>query len=503
MAFKKKKKKVVVGTITTMIIITLITVVLSAVLSKLGIQAEKTSLANGSLMVSFTEIKNFLSVEGLQYLFSNVIINFQMFEPIALMVISIFSFGLLEVSGLLQMISSPLKRLTNKGLTIFIILLGFISTFFGEYSFVMMLPFAGVLYRTLGKNGLLGVITAFLGVTLGYGSGLIFNYDQVLLGSLTQAAATMEVDKNYVFSSFSSSIIMSVSLLLFVPIISTLIENYVSPYFEKPTIIKSERNESKKALFYSGLSFTLLLIIFICMIVPGKFGILLDTTQTSYFNQLFSANAPFKNGIILIFAILTIVPSCVYGKISKNIETSVGITDSLAIGLQDCGYLLMISFFGSLMISVFEWTGIGDLFVCKIIEILSKFSISGILLIGIFFILVVVMSFFVPSTLTKWSLMSPVVVPLFMRANITPDFTQFIFQVADGVGKSISIFFPYFFIMIGLMHKFNSEDIKVGMGSVIKRIMPVVLITSIFWILFFVIWYLAGFPVGISEYATL
>ena len=53
------------------------------------------------------------------------------------------------------------------------------------------------------------------------------------------------------------------------------------------------------------------------------------------------------------------------------------------------------------------------------------------------------------------------------------------------------------------MHKYNIDDMKIGMGSVIKKIMPVVLITAALWIVFFVIWYLAGFPVGISEYATL
>ena len=115
----------------------------------------------------------------------------------------------------------------------------------------------------------------------------------------------------------------------------------------------------------------------------------------------------------------------------------------------------------------------------------------------------VISSIFVPSTLTKWSLISPVIVPLFMRANITPDFTQFIFQVADGVGKSISIFFPYFLITVGLMQKYNYDDEKITTTGTVKRIMPVVLISAALWILFLVIWYLAGFPVGLSEYTTI
>ena len=505
MAFKRKKNKKVLGTVSIILIITLITIVLSAVMAKLGLQAEKTALVDGSLIVTFTSIKNFLSVEGFKYLFGNVILNFKMFEPLAIMIISIIAFGIFEVSGLLQAITNPLKNLTSKSLTMLVLLLSFMSSFLGEFSFAIMLPFAAILYYSLGKNAMVGVLTSFLGVTLGYGSGLLFNHDQILLGSLTQIAATMDVDKNYVFNSFSASIIMTVSMLIFVPVISLLIENYISPYFNKPAVVNNEREFSKKGLFYSLLAFIILILFGVYMIVPGLpySGLLLDMSQDSYFDKLFSLQAPFREGLSLLILITISISSLIYGKISKNLESSTGITDSLAIGLQECGYLLMICFFGSIMISVFEWTGIGEWLVCKSVELLSMIPLSGILLIGIFFILIVLLTFFVPSVLTKWSLMSPIIVPLFMRANITPDFAQFIFQVADGVGKSISIFFPYFLITLGLMHKYNSDDMKIGMGSVIKKIMPVVLITAALWIVFFVIWYLAGFPVGISEYATL
>lgn len=505
MAFKKKRKKIALGVATTMLVIMILTIIASAVLSKLGFQAEKTVLTNGSLMVSFTSIKNFLSVDGIKYLFSNVVLNFRMLEPLALVIISIISFGILETSGLLQICFSPLKKLSNKTLTMLVLLISFIATLFGEYSFAILLPFVGALYNSIGKNAALGVVTTFLGITLGYGSGLIFNYDQVLLGGLTQVAATMNVDKNYVFNNFSTSIIMTASLLIFVPIISLLIENYVSPYFGKNSNISNEKNVSKKGLFYSCLIFVVLLLFSVYMIVPGfpGSGLLLDMEQETYFEQLFSANSPFREGICLIILILLTIPSYIYGKISKNLETSTGVSDSLSIGLNDCGFLLMITFLGSIMISVFEWTGIGDFLVCKVVEILSQFQLSGILLIIIFFLLMVIVTIFVPSTLTKWSLISPVIVPLFMRANMTPDFTQFIFQVSDGIGKSISVFFPYFLIMIGLMQKYNYDDTKISIGGTLKRILPVVLITMAFWLLFIIIWYLAGFPVGISEYTTL
>lgn len=189
MAFKKKKNKLSFGIATTMLVATLFIMALSMVLSRLGLQAEKNVLSNGSLMVSFISIKNFLSIDGIKYLFGNIILNFRMLEPLALTIVSIIAFGILETSGLLQHCFNPLKKITNKTLTMIIILLSFISTFFGEYSFAIMLPFVGALYSSLGKNAALGVIISFLGISLGYGSGFLFNYDQVLLGTLTESAA--------------------------------------------------------------------------------------------------------------------------------------------------------------------------------------------------------------------------------------------------------------------------------------------------------------------------
>ena len=185
-------------------------------------------------------------------------------------------------------------------------------------------------------------------------------------------------------------------------------------------------------------------------------------------------------------------------------ETSTGVSDSLALGLNDCGFLLLIVFLGSIMISVLEWTGMGDFILCKVVEILSKFQLSGILLLVIFFISMIIVTIFVPSTLTKWSLISPVIVPLFMRANITPDFTQFIFQVADGVGKSITPFFAYYMIMLAFLEKYNTkENNKITVFGTLRLILPTILLFAGLWLLILVGWYIIGLPTGPGIYPTL
>lgn len=503
---RKNKNKKILGPITVIIIISVIIMIISAITSKLGLQAEKTVIANNTLQTSLITVKNFLSIDGIKYLFGNTILNFRLFEPLVLLIISLIAFGIADASGLLQIIIKPLKRLKPSIVTLLLVFLGFLSSIIGEYSYAILIPFAGLLYKYLGRNSVLGVITAFLGITLGYASGIIFGYDHYLLGMLTQTAATIDVDPNYQYNNFSTLYIMIGSMLIMAPIISKIIDINIAPKFKNPLLEESEKATSKKGLVFSNISLLIMVLLVIYMILPGLFGsgILLDKTQPTYIAKLFADGAPFKEGIMLIFLIIMIVCSFVYGKISKNIETSKGFTESLSKCLEHSGYLIALMFFASQMNAILSWTNLGEVLVCKIVEVLSLLQISGILLIIIFFVLVVIMTLIMPSTLAKWTVVSPLIIPLFMRANITPDLTQFVFQVADGLGKSITPLFAFFIVMIGFMHYNNAdEEYNISIFKTIKLIFPTVLISIAFWILLLIIWYLAGFPLGISGYAVL
>ncbi|MBE6138659.1 MAG: hypothetical protein E7173_02815 [Firmicutes bacterium] len=503
---RKQKNKKVFGPITIMIIISAVIAILSWIASVVGLQADKTIINNGMLETSLTTVNNFLSADGIKYLFGNALLNFQMFKPLVMVIISLIAFGIADTSGLLQVLFKSLRNLKSSTVTLLVVLAGFVSTIFGDYSFVLLLPLAGLVYKYIGRNSVLGVITAFLGITLGYASGLIFNYDHYLLGILTQMAATIDVDPNYSYSNFSTLYIMLGSMLVMVPLVAKIIDIKIAPKFKKPLIEESDMGVSKKGLIYTSIAFIVMILMLTYMItpvIPGG-GILLDNSQDVFIARLFSDSAPFKEGFMLIFLLMMMICGFIYGKASKNLETSQGFTESLAKCLQNSGYLLALMFFASQMIAILEWTNLGEIIVCKIVEMLSLLQISGVLLIVVFMILVIVMTIFVPSTLMKWTLVSPLIVPLFMRANITPDMTQFAFQVADGIGKSFTPLFSFFIILLGFMHNNNAdEEYSISIFGTIKAVLPTVLIIAIFWIVLVAIWYLAGFPIGIASSSVL
>ena len=194
----------------------------------------------------------------------------------------------------------------------------------------------------------------------------------------------------------------------------------------------------------------------------------------------------------------------IYGFKSGNIKNSTEYSVGLSKNFEGLGYVFVLLFFTSQLVGILEWTNLGTVIVNIIVSLLSKLSITGIIMIVVFFLAVVVMTLLVPSTTTKWAIIAPQLVPLLMRANITPSFTQFIYRAADGVGKCLTPFFSYYIIMIAFLEKYNTkENTQITVIGILKTIFTPVMLFGLLWILILVCWYLLGTPTGIGVFPTL
>ena len=503
-----KKNKNVKGPVSTILFLIAIISVSSLILSLIGFQGSKTYIANGTLETSVVSVKNIISLEGIKYIIGNVVTNFINFKPVAVMIISLIGIGILEKSGLLNAMFFKLKNIRFEIVIFFTLFLGIISSFIGEYSYMFLMPFIALMYQYLNRNPILGILTVFIGITIGYGTGLIFNYDDYQLGLLTQQAANLNVDQNYTYNLFSNIYIM-VFLTFLLSFISTIvIKRFLFIKFPKKQVYEPEEiTNSKKGFIISSIVTLICILLVVYMILdiklPGA-GILLDNNANKYIEKLFGSNSPFKEGIVLIITFIMMISGFVYGKISKNIKNSHEYSLGLSKNFENLGFVFVLMFFTSVMVSILDWTNIGVVISANLVDFISSISLSGIPLIIIFMFVVIIMSLLIPDTLIKWQLLSPVVVPLFMRANITPDFTQFIFKIADGIGKSLTPFFIYFIIMLAFLEKYkNDEKEKISLSGTLNMIRPIVLILGIILILFIIVWYIIGIPIGIGTGSTI
>jgi aminobenzoyl-glutamate transport protein len=193
----------------------------------------------------------------------------------------------------------------------------------------------------------------------------------------------------------------------------------------------------------------------------------------------------------------------VYGYLN-GIKSSDVYTKGISKTFDGLGYLFILMFFAAQLQGLIEWTNVGTVLGSRMIDFMSNLQLSGSFLIIIFFVIIVIMSILIPSTSAKWVLASPVVVPLFMRSNITPDFTQYIFQIADSVGKGLTPVFAYFIVMIGFMQKYVSDEEKsINVVDTLKMTLPITLIIGLVWIAILVLWFISGLPIGINGFSTL
>lgn len=508
MARNKSKKDKLYGPVSVLIGLILGVSILSLLMSIFNIDGYETVIQNGTMETVLVTVKNVFSLDGIKFILGNAVDNFRILEPLILIIISLLGISICEKSGLLNAIFLPLKRVKLSIIIFLTLFFGIVSTIIGDYSYIFLIPLIGVMFKYLGKNPVLGVAVVFVGITIGYGTGLIFNYNDYLLGGMSELAATVNIDKNYAYNLFSDLYIMIVSTIILCFVGTFAIDKFlVNKLPKKYSYEEEELVVSKRAKNISLLAGFLVALLFTYMILPINLpgaGLLLDKGADRYMEQLFGAASPFGNGLVIIITIIMLVSGMVYGKISGNIKNSHEFSLGMSKTFENLGFMFVLLFFAAQLVAIIEWSNVGIVIGTKLIDFMSTLQVSGIFLIIVFFIVIVLMSILIPSSILKWQIASPVAIPLFMRSNITPNMTQFIFKMADGVGKSLTPVFIYYIIMLAFLEKYRiSEKNQVSVFGTMKLLLPVILILAGTMLLLVVLWYIIGLPIGIGTYSTL
>ena len=511
MAKRNKKNIKAISPIFALLIISLVIVIASFLMSLVGFEAQKAvlvELKNGDIPygveMTLTTVNNALSLDGLRFLLSNTSSNFVIFQPLIMLLISLIAVGIGESSGLFQLWFSKLRNIKPAILTFFVLLVAIASTFFGEYAYLLLMPVIGYIYKYANRSPSLGIMTVFIGITIGFGAGFLANYGDLLLGNITQISANIERNNNYIHGLYSTIFISVVSSIVLVILGVTAIQKYLAPKMsKKPTLELEPLPEKGKKI--ANVIFVTLLLLLIYAIIPGLpfSGFLLDDGQARYVAMLMSEQSYFKQGIVYILAVIMMITGAIYGFLNGKFKNTHEYNVGLSSAFNDLGYLFVVLFFALQMLALFEWTNIGYVISARLIELIGVLQFSGLPLIIGFIIVVVLITLMIPSLVAKWNFIAPIAVPLFMRSNITPDFTQFVFKVADSIGKSFTPLFLYLIIAIGFLQKYADEDEKTTLFGTMKLIMPAMLMMAGVWLVIVIGWYIVGLPTGINTFPTM
>ena len=205
-----------------------------------------------------------------------------------------------------------------------------------------------------------------------------------------------------------------------------------------------------------------------------------------------------------MLALFFIITGIAYGIGAKTIKNDKDLIEKTSEGLSSLGMLLLMIFFASQFISIFKETNIPTIIVVALTNFLKMLPLSGLALLIISIVIIAIANIFMPTSMSKWTIISPVMVPMLMQLNISPQFSQFIFRAAESMTNGITPLLAYFIVYLGYLNIYNKDKEKsFGIRDGIKLMMPYFIWMTLAWILIIISWYLIGLPLGPKVYPTL
>ena len=505
-----KKKKIRLHPALVFLLLTICIMIISSIGGILNLEASYfvVNEATGDLTSQVVNINNLFNRTGIQYLISNMLNNFLNFAPLGNLIIGLLGVGASYKSGFLNSLFKMIgEKVPRRFLTFMTVFLGILFSMFYEVGYVILIPLSAIMFMNLGRHPSAGICASFSGITFGYGANIIINRLDSMLTNYS-SKASMILDSSYSVNLYGNIIFTAVSMILIAYVGMIITERFIIPklgkyYFdeEEPSQVGEVSKRERKGVIISlGATSIAVLILVYCLIKGLPFsGLLLDLSQNKYVDMLFGEGSYFYQGSVTIFSFLLIFSSLIYGIRVGTIKDNRDLVDGMSYYLKDVASLLVLIFFASQFCLIFRETNIGIFIVASLSEVLNSFQVTGLFLVIITFFVVAICTFFVPMASTKWAMLSPVVVPLFMQSSMTPEFAEAVFRAADSSVKGLTPIFSYFVILIGFLHIYNKrKNDVITITDAMSLMVPYTIAFTILWLIIILAFYIIGIPIGLG-----
>lgn len=515
--------------ITIYIILIFALIILSSIFSVLQMQSTYRIVNENTLELDPTliAVENLLSFNGFKFFISNSVKNFLSFGPLSSLIVSLIGITVAEATGLIETVSKKyLRKIPKSTLTFIVIFIATISSLINDVGYGILIPLVALIYFINGRNPILGIVTAFCGVSFGYGVSIFVGSTEVALMEYTKNAAMLIDDTTHIaltsnlFFIIAASIILSiVGTIIIEKIISTRVGKYkkedefatteqykvISLEEEEQKKIEKEKNE-KKGLRYSlivAIIFTLFTIYALIPNLPSS-GMLLDMNETIYLNQLFGENSYFQDGFTYMVSLFFILTGLAYGIGSKSIKNDRELIERANTGFSNIGSSIILLFIAAQFIALFKKTNIGTIIASWLANLLGIMNLSGIALIVVSLIFIAVSNLFLTGAASKWIIFSPVLVPMFMQSNISPQFAQIVMRAGDSMTNGFTPLLASSVIYIAYLNIYNlNKEKPYTIRRAFSLVTPYFLLIALTWILLVVGWYIIGLPIGPNVFPTI
>ena len=434
---------------------------------------------------------NLLSKDGLHRIMLEMVHNFTDFAPLGIVIVAMLGIGIAESSGLigaiirLLVLSSP-RRL----MTFVIVFAGVLSNTASDIGYVLLIPLAGTIFLSLGRNPLVGMAAAFAGVSGGFSANLILGTIDPLLAGLSQEAAQI-IDPTYEVNPTANYYFMVVSTFLITFAGTYVTEKIVAPRLgeytgsEKPEDIKKLDKFEKKGLRWAGIVTLILTTLVLIGTIPEN-GFLRISGESVL-------KSPVIKGVIALLFIFASASGIAYGVASRKFKSDNDVIKGMSSAIKTLAVYIVLVFFAAQFVAYFKWSHLGEILAINGAIFLKSINIGTIPLLLMFVVLAGTINMAMGSASAKWAIMAPVFIPLFMELGYSPELSQVVYRIGDSVTNLISPMMSFFALIIAFFQKY---DEKASIGTIIATMLPYTFVFFILWSILLIIWVYFGLPLG-------
>jgi len=408
---------------------------------------------------------------------------------------------------------------------------------------VILPPLAAALYLAAGRHPVAGLAAAFCGVAGGFGGGLFpTGGDGVLTGFAQEAAHVID-------PSYSVTILHNYYFKLVSAFVVTAVGWWVTDRVVEPRLVRLRPGDApagsegelsdmtlgpaeRRALRWSLATMAAVLAVFAALIWapgsplhgPGQPTLAngrvlmqqsvdvapagtaaaegatvlarepLSVVAGAAQGRLVEAPGPRWSQVIVPMILLSfLLPGMVYGRMTGTLQTQADFVAALNHGIRSIVPVLVILFFLAQFVNYFAYSQMDRMLAYAGGSMLFDAALPIPLLIVLFVLVVVLGDFAMSGMLSKFGVLAPIFVPMFMIVGMSPELTTAAYRIGDSVVNIVTPLNSYMLIVLAVLQRYRPAA---GLGTLISLMVPYSLALGVAWTALLVVWYLTGLPLG-------
>jgi aminobenzoyl-glutamate transport protein len=426
--------------------------------------------------------------------------TFTHFHPLGYVLVVMLGAGVAERSGLFAAAmrqgvrAAPISLLTPA-----VALVAMMGNLAADAAYVVLVPLAGVLYAAAGRHPVAGIVAAFAGVSGGFSANLLPGQLDALLFGITETAAEQIVptwDANIAGNWY----FIAAMLTLFLPVIWWVTDRVIEPRllrFTPPdTRAMKDLGDSHAPLSANerkGLVRACLAALAVCAVwvlflfVPGT--PLYDEGASVAEARL----TPFYQSLVAGFLVLFLFCGWVYGRAAGTVKGHRDVVKMMAGAMGDLAYYMVLAFAAAHFVAMFNWSNLGLIFAVKGAGAIEHSGLPMPALLALVVVFAATVNLFIGSASAKWALLAPVLVPMMMLLDVSPEMTTAAYRVGDSVTNIITPLMVYFPLVLTFCQRWRSDF---GLGSLTAAMLPYSLLLLLVGLAQTFFWVYLEIPLG-------